>query len=52
MQGMKDSNLCPLWRLTLINVRKVALTHRDVKNEGTSGDVYENKETHDTMTET
>jgi hypothetical protein len=49
MQRMQDSNLCPLWRLTLINVRKVAQTHRDVKNEGTSGDVYENKGAHDTM---
>ena len=26
-----------------ISVRNEALTHRDVKNEGTSGDVYENK---------
>ena len=26
-----------------ISVRNGALTHRDVKNEGTSGDVYENK---------
>ena len=49
MQRMQDSNLCPLWRLTLIKVRKVAQTHRDVKNEGTSGDVYENKGAHDTM---
>jgi hypothetical protein len=49
MQRMQDSNLCPLWRLTLIKVRKGALTHRDVKNEGTSGDVYENKGAHDTM---
>ena len=49
MQRMQDSNLCPLWRLTLIKVRKGAQTHRDVKNEGTSGDVYENKGTHDTM---
>jgi hypothetical protein len=32
-------------RLTnmLIKVRNGVLTHRDVKNEGTSGDVYENK---------
>jgi hypothetical protein len=49
MQRMQDSNLCPLWRLTLIKVRKGAQTHRDVKNEGTSGDVYENKGAHDTM---
>ena len=44
-QRMKDSHLRPLWRLThtLIKVRNGALTHKDVKNEGTSGDVYENK---------
>jgi hypothetical protein len=48
---MEDSRLRPLWRLTstLINVRNGALTHRDVKNEGTSGDVYENKGEDDTM---
>ena len=28
---------------TLIKVRNGVLSHRDVKNEGTSGDVYENK---------
>jgi hypothetical protein len=27
----------------LIKVRNGAVTHKDVKNEGTSGDVYENK---------
>ena len=34
----------PLWRLMnmLFNVRNGVLGHRDVKNEGTSGDVYEN----------
>jgi hypothetical protein len=53
LQRMKDPRLRPLWRLThtLIKVRNGALTHRDVKNEGTSGDVYENKGSHDTMTE-
>ena len=35
----------------LIKVRNGALTHRDVKNEGTSGDVYENKGVSDTMAE-
>jgi hypothetical protein len=51
MQRIGDSGLRHLWRLTntLIKVRKGALTHRDVKNEGTSGDVYENKGAHDTM---
>jgi hypothetical protein len=33
----------------LIKVRNGALTRRDVKNEGTSGDVYENKGASDTM---
>jgi hypothetical protein len=53
MQRMEDSSLRQLWRLTnvLSKVRNGALTRRDVKNEGTSGDVYENKGTHDTMTE-
>jgi hypothetical protein len=53
LQRRKDPRLRPLWRLThtLIKVRNGALTHRDVKNEGTSGDVYENKGSHDTMTE-
>jgi hypothetical protein len=38
-------------RLThmLIKVRNGALAHRDVKNEGTSGDVYENKGEWDKM---
>ena len=57
MQRMEDSGLRLIYdcrfgkclpqfrRLTnmLIKVRNGALTHRDVKNEGTSGDVYENK---------
>jgi hypothetical protein len=48
---MEDSRLRPLWRLTntLVKLRNRALTHRDVKNEGTSGDVYENKGASDTM---
>ena len=48
---MEDSNLRQLWRLTnvLFKVRNGALTHRDVKNEGTSGDVYENKGEDDKM---
>jgi hypothetical protein len=33
----------------LFKVRKGALSQRDVKNEGTSGDVYENKGEHDKM---
>ena len=49
MQRIGDSGLRHLWRLTLIKVRKGAQTHRDVKNEGTSGDVYENKGAHNTM---
>jgi hypothetical protein len=53
MQRMKHSSLRPLWRLTnvLFKVRNGALAHRDVKNEGTSGDVYENKGVSDTMTD-
>jgi hypothetical protein len=45
LQGMKNSRLRPLWRLThtLIKVRNGALTHKDVKNEDRPGDVYENK---------
>jgi len=51
LQKMTDSRLRQLWRLTntLIKVRNGALTHKDVKNEGTSGDVYENKGVNDTM---
>jgi hypothetical protein len=47
MQTMEDSSLRQSWRLTnvLIRVRIGALTQRDVKNEGTSGDMYENKGT-------
>jgi hypothetical protein len=51
LQIMEDSRLRQLWRLTntLIKVRKGALIHKDVKNEGTSGDVYENKGEDDIM---
>jgi hypothetical protein len=51
MQRMEDSNLRRLWRLTniLFRVRNGPLTVRDVKNEGTSGDVYENKGNDDKM---
>ena len=51
MQRMEDSRLRHLWRLTnvLFKVRNEALTHKDVKNEGTSGDVYENKGESDNM---
>ncbi|MGA3164813.1 MAG: hypothetical protein ABSF14_01710 [Terriglobia bacterium] len=51
LQGMKNSRLRPLWRLThtLIKVRNGALTHKDVKNEDRSGDVYENKGESDKM---
>jgi hypothetical protein len=48
-QKMKDSRLCQPSRLMLIKVRNGALTRRDVKNEGTSGDVYENKGASDIM---
>ncbi len=51
MRRIEDSRLRPWWRLThaLIKVRNGPLTHRDVKNEGTSGDVYENKGDGDKM---
>ncbi len=44
MQRMEDSRLRQLWWLTreLFKVRRGALIRRDVKNEGRSGDVYEN----------
>jgi hypothetical protein len=29
----------------MTNIKKAGITQRDVKNEGTSGDVYENKGT-------
>ena len=51
MQRVEDSGLHQMWGLTyaLIKVRNGALTHKDVKNEGTSGDVYENKGESDKM---
>jgi hypothetical protein len=51
MQRLEDSSLRQLWRLTnmLFRVKNGAPTLRDVKNEGTSGDVYENKGEDDTM---
>ena len=51
MQRMEDSSLRQLWRLTnmLFKVRNGALTPKDVKNEGTSGDVYENTGEEDNM---
>ena len=33
----------------MTNIKKARITQRDVKNEGTSGDVYENKGEDDTM---
>jgi hypothetical protein len=53
LQGMKNSRLRPLWRLThtLIKVRNGALTHKDVKNEDRPDYVYENKGVNDTMTD-
>ena len=43
------ARISQLWVLThgLIKVRDGVLTQRDVKNEGTSGDMYENKGEHD-----
>jgi len=51
MQRMEESSLRQLYRLTnvLIKVRKGALTKKDVKNEGCSGNVYENKGADDKM---
>jgi hypothetical protein len=49
MQRLEYSSLRQLWRLTLIKVRNGALTHKDVKNEGTTGDVYEKKGETDKM---
>jgi hypothetical protein len=50
---MEDSNLRQLWRITctLIKVRKGDLTQKDVKNEGRSDYVYENKGKHEKMTD-
>jgi hypothetical protein len=51
MQRQEDSSLRQLWRLTnmLFRVRNGGLALRDVRNEGTSGDVYENKGDSDKM---
>jgi hypothetical protein len=48
---MEDSNLRRLWRLTnlFIRARQGGLTRRDVKNEGRSHDVIENKGQDDKM---
>jgi hypothetical protein len=35
----------------MIEIKKAKLTQRDVKNEGTSGDVYENKGANDRITD-
>ena len=45
MQRMEDSSLRQLWQLThmLFKVRKGALAEIEGENEGTSGDMYENK---------
>ena len=53
MQRMEDSSLRQLGRLTnvLFKVRNGVPTQRDVKNEGTSGDVYENKGARDIITD-
>jgi flagellar biosynthesis/type III secretory pathway chaperone len=53
LQRMEDSHLRRLWRLTntLMKVRKGGLTRKDVKNEGRSGNVYENKGSHDNLSE-
>ena len=47
MQTMVDSSLRPSWRLTHVpfKTRGELSQQRDVKNEGTSGDIYENKGT-------
>ena len=51
MLRVEDSSLRQLWRLTsmLLKVANGTPTPRDVKNEGTSGDVYENKGDDDKM---
>ena len=47
MQTMVDPSLRPSWRLTHVpfKTRGELSQQRDVKNEGTSGDIYENKGT-------
>ena len=53
MQRMEDASLRRFWRLTntLAKIRQGALTPKDVKNEDRSGDVYENKDSDDIITE-
>jgi hypothetical protein len=36
-------------RELMTKINRARMAQRDVKNEGTSGDVYENKGSHDTM---
>jgi hypothetical protein len=47
MQTMVDSSLRPSWRLTHVpfKMRGELSQQKDVKNEGCSGDVHENKGT-------
>ncbi|MGA3327797.1 MAG: hypothetical protein ABSF45_25335, partial [Terriglobia bacterium] len=47
----EDSSLRQLWRLTnmLFRVRNGGLALRDVRNEGTTGDVHESKGDDDEM---
>jgi hypothetical protein len=47
MQTMEDLSLRQLWRLTYVpfKMRGEMSQQKDVKNEGTSGDMYENKGT-------
>jgi hypothetical protein len=47
MQTMEDFSLRPSWRLTHVpfKMRGELSQQKDVKNEGTSGDIYENKGT-------
>ncbi len=51
LKGMEDPNFYQFWRVAkaLTKVRNRALILRDVKNEGTTGDVYENKGDDDKM---
>ena len=53
VQRMEDANLRRFWRLTntLAKVRQGVFNPKDVKNADRSGDVYENKDSQDIMTE-
>src|ERR1035441_2751676 len=53
LQRMEDSHLRRLWRLTntLMKLRQGGLTPKDVKYEGRSGNVDENKGPQDKLTE-